>query len=365
MKIGILTFHRAENFGAVLQTYALQTFLELQGNEVYIIDYRCPAIESAYHIFNPSILWSRKNILITFKEYFIRLVSSRERWRKKKVYSRFRNQYLHLTSPLREITSDLGFDAYVVGSDQVWNLHITNGVDPHYFLDFPMRSSAIRIAYAASSEYDPVGLMARYELKISSLLSRFNAISVRESFLQKEIQLYTEKRVMQCVDPTCLLSKHDYEMLAIRPRLKEYILVYQMHPMPEGLKLANRLAVEHHCKVVVIRGGVSAIKRRNELQSMDPREILGWMLNAKTIITSSFHGLTLSILLEKDVWVMDVENNLRQKNMLNMAGLSHRMISMSSEYNESTIDYDAVSRNLEQPIQESKAFLRAALTLNE
>ena len=75
MKVGIVTFHRAENFGATLQAYALQTYLTHMGCDAEIIDYRCSSIERNYDILNPRILWSRKNALISLKIYLKRFLN--------------------------------------------------------------------------------------------------------------------------------------------------------------------------------------------------------------------------------------------------------------------------------------------------
>ena len=135
MKIGILTFHRAENFGAVLQAYALQTFLKKHGMDPYIIDYRCKKIEIVYHIFNPMILIMRRNLFCSIKEYLKRFVSLIDRCRKKHKYQLFREKFLQIMPCDKAFHSNM-FDAYIVGSDQVWNLSITGGVDDYYFLNF-------------------------------------------------------------------------------------------------------------------------------------------------------------------------------------------------------------------------------------
>lgn len=83
MKIGILTFHQAENFGAILQTYALQTYLQKQGYSVEVIDYRCKSIEVHYQILNPSVLFIRKNVFISFQEYVERFRNLRDRFVRK------------------------------------------------------------------------------------------------------------------------------------------------------------------------------------------------------------------------------------------------------------------------------------------
>ena len=106
MKIGILTFHRAENFGATLQAYALQTYLSQQGHDVNIIDYRCPAIEMTYDIFNPRILFSRKNVFISLKHYLSRFRNIKDRIRKKRSFELFWEHYYSKTSPVVDIVED-------------------------------------------------------------------------------------------------------------------------------------------------------------------------------------------------------------------------------------------------------------------
>lgn len=365
MKIGILTFHRAENFGAVLQTYALQTYLEQNGHDVYIIDYLCPAIETAYHIFNPSILWSRKNVFLSIKYYCQRFYNIQNRLLKKRNYKKFREEFLKLTQPYKRIDTDLKFDAYIVGSDQIWNLHLTHGLDRHYFLDFPTHPSSLKIAYAASAEHDPTGLLSKHRDKISMMLNKFNAISVRETFLKNEIQKYTSKSIYQCIDPTCLLSKKDYQQLIIPPPIKKYILVYAMHEIPVGLELAKQLGKQHHCQVVVIKGGFSNSKKDTSIQDIGPRELLGWIAYARTVITSSFHGLMLSLIYKKNFWAINTGNNLRQRHILNAIGLADRLISKQSEYTSGQIDYKSVTPRLEHIVQQSKDFLTSALVIHE
>lgn len=254
-KIGVLTFHRAENFGAVLQAYALQTYLMQLGYEVSIIDYRCKAIETQYQIFNPSILWSRKNIWISFCTYLRRFKHLRIRQIRKQKYVDFRNRYLCLTKPMTKVGSIHNLDVCIVGSDQVWNMHLTGGLDKTYFLDFPMRNDTKRISYAASSERDPHGLFHQYSQEISRMLNAFHDISVREPFLKDALQPYASCDIQVSLDPTFLLSKSDYLKLAVKPKESNYILVYHMHPTEQGTRLAEHIAEKSGSKVIEIYGG--------------------------------------------------------------------------------------------------------------
>ena len=151
MKIGILTFHRAENFGAVLQCYALQSYLESLGHKVEIIDYRCKAIEEVYYLFDLRSLF-RLNIVSAFISYFKRILLWKDRLEKKRGYVSFRDKYLHLTKSIYKIKEDLGYDAYITGSDQVWNTSLLHGFNRIYFLDFPTSKEAKKISDKISNE---------------------------------------------------------------------------------------------------------------------------------------------------------------------------------------------------------------------
>lgn len=365
MNIGILTFHRAENFGATLQAYALQTYLSRLGYNVDIIDYRCPAIEMTYDIFNPRILFSRKNIIISLKHYLKRFRNLEDRLVKKKRFEAFWNSHYNMTAPVFEVRNDLGYDAYITGSDQVWNLHLTHGPDRMYFLDFPMKASAKKISYAASAEYDPNGLLWKNRHALSKRLNSFNSISVREDFLKKELIRFLESPMSVCVDPTFLLSKTDYMDISYKPEITEkYILLYHMTPSNEGVALAERIAELRGYRVIEIFGGYSNSKCRNRCKSnLGPAEILGYIANAEGVITTSFHGLALSLIMNKEVWVMDHTGNVRQRHLLSLLGLENRLITNPETcLVEDLIDYTAVSNKLAQTVHDSKCFLREALS---
>ena len=364
MKIGILTFHRAENFGATLQAYALQTYLSQQGHDVNIIDYRCPAIEMTYDIFNPRILFSRKNVFISLKHYLSRFRNIKDRIRKKRSFELFWEHYYSKTSPVVDIVEDMGFDAYMVGSDQVWNLHLTHGLDTIYFLSFPMKADAKKISYAASSENDPNGLLWKNKDKIYQLLHSFDSISVREDFLRSDLKRFVKNPISVCLDPTFLINKSDYLALSKSPAINEkYVLVYHMTPSREGIALAERIARTYSYKVVEVFGGYSNSEDRERCKSnLGPSEILGYISNAEVVITTSFHGLALSLILNKEFWIMNHSGNYRQRNLLALLDLDNRLVQKQGDCPiDHSIDYTRVIESLARAVQSSKQFLKEAL----
>ena len=365
MKIGILTFHRAENFGAVLQAYALQFFLCRLGHVVYIVDYRCSFLECMYEILNPSILWSRKNFFRSAKLYFNRLSFVQTLKTKKEKYRQFRDAYLLLSPKVISYPKEQ-YDAYIVGSDQVWNFGLTGGVNPVYLLDFPMKKSTIKLSYAASSEsFICQRIMNGQYKKALRQLNSFDAISVRENELKDALGKYLNKKIDVHIDPTFLLEKSDYEKILIRPAETNYILVYHLHESIEGTKIAENLSQDTGKKIIEIHASVTRRKDDNQKYDLGPLEILGYIYGADTIITTSFHGLALSLIMEKDVWVINKGQNTRQKNLLNLLGINNRLILSYSELvkNNKTIDYSMVRSVVNKEINKSYFYFQEHLQL--
>jgi hypothetical protein len=368
MKVGILTFHRAENFGASLQVYALQQYLKSLHLNAIILDYRCMFMEHHYDIFNPYILFSRWNFFKTIPIYMNRLSMNKSMRQKHNMFQNFRQEHLKMSGSFKHIKYDLGYDAYIVGSDQIWRPMLTNGVNDIYFLNFPMAKHARCISYAASAESTSFPELRKHKKEISIFLNQFNAISVREKDLQIELSSYTQNPIKICVDPTFLLSKLSYEKLAIHHKLNNYILVYHLFETHEGSVLADKIAQKERLRIVEIHSAIRKYHSNNghiHIDVFGPQEMLGWIIDAKIIITTSFHGLVLSLILQKNVWIVDEGQNNRLSNLLKMVHLERRMISDSSGYHEDDfIDYLKVNDLLQQQINYSKNFLKVALNIN-
>lgn len=358
MKIGILTFHRAENFGAVLQCYALQTFLKNLNYEVKIIDYRCKAIENSYYLLNPRILLRHQNCIKSISQYINRLSFFKDKWRKKQKYKAFRLCMLDTTRPYFRINKDLKFDAYIVGSDQVWNSLLTGGYDKAYYLDFPTSTNVKRIAYAVSNEENALQNMYLYKTQITRSLSKFHAISVREEFFANSLNAYSPSHIDICCDPTFLLSKDSYMSIASKPKEDNFIFVYHVKESKSASELADYLSKQTGCKIIELHAGFSKRKDKNRhLQNLGPTEILGYMLKARYIITTSFHGLALSLILEKQFYVVAQESNIRQRSLLKQLQLESRIVFDSSLTSISYINYENVNRRIDKMVGFSKEYL--------
>jgi len=222
MKMATLTYHKHDNYGAVLQCFALQQALIKLNVETEIIDYSCNYV---LHPWSISVLMKKgiKGYIGGVGGVIIRLPRHNK-------FNQFRNTHLQLSQPISRNTLtkiEDRYDGYIVGSDNVWNAEITN-FDTTYFLDF-VTDNRKKMTYAASFGSDDIPASLKSEYK--KLLSDFSCFNMRELSGVKVITSLLEKNAQIVLDPTMLLTKNDWEKLALIPNISfEYILAYQMKP---------------------------------------------------------------------------------------------------------------------------------------
>lgn len=182
MKIGILTFHCANNNGAVLQCYALQEYIKTLGHEVYVIDYRPDYVAKRYVVFSFRRLLS-KNLIKTFKrictEPYLYHIQKKRQYGIDEFVSNKMNLY-----PYNSDIYNAGFDAIILGSDQIWNPKLTGkGFDE---VLGGSGFSCKKISYAASNRSSSLNNVEK-DFYIAHL-KELDAIGVRESTLQTLLQ---------------------------------------------------------------------------------------------------------------------------------------------------------------------------------
>jgi polysaccharide pyruvyl transferase WcaK-like protein len=228
MKVGIVTFHRAHNYGAVLQAYALQSYLKFLGCEVFFIDHKNESMLSCYKIWDVHRFISKHPTKMLNKiQNEVRLIKHRiNRYNK---FENFINSFFCLKNASSSNVRLL--DLIIVGSDQVWNTHLTNGFDDYYWGNLNIREDARIISYAASiEEY----WNETYNTKAKNLLNKFNAISVREQKTAEYLRIFLDKDINVTIDPTLLVDSSVWEKFAQKPSLADnYLLFYQVRNSPE------------------------------------------------------------------------------------------------------------------------------------
>ena len=242
-KVGILTFHRAINYGAVLQAYALSSVLQTK-YDVDIIDYDCKQISNNNHI--------EKSKIKKFIKYIIYPKMMLDKSRRTNKFDLFVRNLLPLSSRYDATNIELAnsrYDAFVVGSDQVWNLRVT-GNDMNYFLQFA--SDEKKYSYAASFGGSPKVFDDRKE-EIAAALSSFQSLLVRESdaidYLKEE-SVSTEAK-LTC-DPVFLLDRDAWiKKMNLKVNKRGYVFVYIVAPDRYAVTFARNLAKEKNLDIVV------------------------------------------------------------------------------------------------------------------
>lgn len=359
MKIGILTFHNAYNYGAVLQAYALQEVLIGLGNEVEIIDYRNSKIDRFHNY------WSLK--CNSFVKVLYRLLFSYAPLKKKERYFHdFLTNYLHLSNVRYDQNcTPSGYDLYIIGSDQVWNPLITGGIDPYYWGAFFKDGKTI--SYAASSS-DMNNLLPEELEKIKCYLLNFSSISVRENRLKDF--LYSKFLVLSQVvlDPTLLAGGNCFEKICVDRIIHEpYILVYQVGVSNSNLwRVVQFVAKHYHAKIVMI-GGVHSFfqKKYKGFNFIDPDipSFLSLFKYAECVVPISFHGVAFSLLFEKDFYYLKGYNMERIYSILNPLNLQDRIVNSIDTLFFERINYQKINLLLDTMRDKSLSFLHDQMKL--
>ncbi|GHU05148.1 hypothetical protein FACS1894147_11030 [Spirochaetia bacterium] len=366
MKIGILTFHRAENFGAVLQTYSLQEYLKSLGHTVEIIDYRNKAIERAYDLYDISFLFKHKNIVKSLWLLFVRVFTFNTQLGNKKKYTEFRNNYLSVSQKMYTSIADFNttdYDACICGSDQIWNPVITDGLDMVYFLDFTQKKNFKKIIYAASSELYAYKIYQEKRDILSHCIKNLDAISVREESLALEISKYSSKKIHVLLDPVFLSDRSFYLSELKHPGVKKYIFAYYMSrpKLNQGTTLQN--AKEEKKNIIeYYAAGIFIVNKKPMNWEGTVWTLMSYIYYADIVITTSYHGMLFSLIFNKDFYVINKGSIIRQRDLLKRLHLESRIIdSYDCLNNCMPIDYTEVNKRLSAYIEESKTFLLHAL----
>lgn len=364
MKIGLLTFHGAHNYGAVLQAYATQEKIKEIGFDIEVIDYN-PAYLIKQKIFPTS---SYNSISVNLKLIIEGIISLPWKLKRRANFQKFINQKLQLSNqkylqnPFSENTD---YDLYIMGSDQIWNCKLTKGFDSVYLGNFKTKPTAKKITYAASMSH--YGLSISQKEEFSNLLSNFNAISVREKELEDLLAKEFKVTSTTVVDPTFLLTKDKWKSISIKPDIKKkYILVYAVGLQEETMKLAKKIAKQFDLEVVELTMGVDKKAVVNNYQKASPEEYVGLFEYAAFVITSSFHGTAFSIIFNKPFYSIEQGNDKdsRQKTLLDNLGLTDRFIKHNDLPDYKMIDYNLVNSKIEYLKTESINFLKNNLNKN-
>lgn len=366
MKIGILTYHRAENYGALLQAYALKTYLKNLGHNVEFVDYWPEYHVEHYRIFS-FLRFRRCNISDKVKYLLKFFLWGGPKYLRKYRLQSFMKKYLGLNSiPLYQTDNEktVQYDLVIYGSDQIWRKQGINGnqFNPWYFGSSNVVANS-KVTYAASMGVIETNKEDESFLKKS--MKQFDHISVREVDLCEYLNGLGISSEIVC-DPTFLLTKEEWRKL-IKPTKKKdkYILLYNLLQMPESVKFAELLSKTTGLPVkeINMRHSFSHTLSTRYISCASLNYFLELIDNAEYVVSNSFHGVAFSVIFEKQFFAVGMGNRAnRVVSLLQTLGIQERYF-LNSEYIPlSDINYMEVNERKDEMVEQSTKFLKRNIT---
>jgi hypothetical protein len=366
MKIGILTYHRAENYGALLQAFATMTYLKSLGNKVSFVDY-WPTYHSDYFklfswkkFFSGSIRTKMAMIIGILIWGIPRVI-------RKKRLQHFMHEYLSL-SPQPRYTHSTDtteqYDVVIYGSDQIWRKQHLGGVefDDWYYGSVNVLANR-KVAYAASMGKEETS--DKEDEYVRRMMGNFAHIAVREGSLQEHLfKIGVTSTVV--VDPVFLLTKEQWLQLA-EPSEKhgDYILFYNLLNSQQSTRFAKALSQHTGLPIIEVTKRLSLVHGGNDcIRTASVERFLGLLAGARYVVSNSFHGVAISLLFGKEFWAVGMGDKAdRVTSLLASIGLSQHYVETTFQDSllKKSIDYLQVCRQLDQLIFSSKEYLKTSI----
>lgn len=373
--IGIITIHKINNYGSVLQAYALQKVCEELGYDVEVIDYDFPNDFHRQHVLK---LNDEDSSPTQNEPKWIKALFGLALMRQHKGIRRFVKHYLHLsnknyTSPEQLSANPPIYDIYITGSDQLWSPRHCQG-DPTFMLHFAP-DEALKISYAASigSDNIPNQLITKYK----ELLGRYAAISVRETSGAEIIERIIGSRASIVLDPTLLLNRNQWNKIAKGNRIFKdkyilcYFLNYSFNAFPYVDELAEHIRRQTGFKIVRVARPPHTLNWRDNKYKIgaSPEEFLSLVRDAEIVLTTSFHGTAFAVNYGRPVLTIvksKDSSDSRQVSLMNNLCLNRQIVELESDfpdYNMAKYDTYEEQEKLEKLRKESLEYLIHSLKL--
>lgn len=361
MKVGILTFHNTINYGALLQAYALRNVLIEMGHDVYIIDYKCQAVTNREKPRKTKLVDSIKHP----RFFILNSFHYEAKVKRRDAFEQFCKEHILFSDERIEQDICQGFDAVVVGSDQVWSLRTTKG-DESYFLGGHDASTVRRIAYAAS--FGAAEFTEEQAFRCGNAIRAFHAVSVRERSGVTVAYSIGGFEPSVVLDPTLLLKQDKWKALSSPRQVDDrYIFCYMVSDTSATMSYAKEQAKLMGVRLIGIDCYGKAfpavgVDWRNDAS---PSEFLSLIQYADLVVASSFHGFALSVAMGVPVRysLNKTKNNAnsRLEDLAKMLGMEK--CCTANIGSDVAIDSDLVNRRLEIERNRSLQWLNGALAV--
>ncbi len=365
MKAGILTFHDADNYGAVLQAYALTEWLKLNGVDAEIVDYRSSVFDK-YKVFRTNKYRTAPYLLGVD---ILKCVGKSKRSRN---FKAFRERFLPVSAEMYSTPRDFEgiinkYDYFICGSDQIWNPLITKSIDPVYFLYF-IDDPQKKIAYAPSVALDR---LTEFQLEtMAGYMSSFGALSMREQGSIDLLQPYCEKEIVRVCDPVFLPDRSCYNRICSPQSGKEnFIFLYvvgRAAKFNNVITYAEKKAKEKNLTLYYLIDGDKSFRhiQGKNVFGCEPGEFLSLVKNATYIVSNSFHATAFSIIFMKQfITFLKDSTGSRMVNLLRSFHLEDRIFhdSEKGDILACEIDYRDMDDKLQSYRKGSADYLLRAL----
>ena len=358
MKIGILTFHRAHNYGAVLQCYALQEVLKGMGHDVEVIDYRQKWTEEVYKPFSLMVMKVRckgiRSKIHYIKDFYKRYTAVKK---KKASFEAFNSKFLTI-SKLYCIDEQLNYDVCIVGSDQLWGMGCLGGrFDDVYLGNFKVKEGCKKVGYAISSNLMSIDYLYRHDLLLPSI-KNFSSLSFRESAIIDRINEITGKKYPQCIDPTLLTDKSIWSpLLNNKWKDRKYVVSYQARG--DG---GNGFSLIQTASSFALQRGWDLVDLSTREYDVD--DFVSAIANAQYVVTTSFHATVFSLIFHRQfaAYLLHDGHDSRYEDLLRKLDCElflHEVTEEPKIYK--TVDWDKVAVNLSSIRKNSVDYLNKAI----
>lgn len=347
MKVCIVTVYDSVNSGSYWQAYALGSYLNTLGIEVYYLK-RNLRNKIKIQFFKKNILF-RMLIKQGFYSYKIQRKIN-------KAFIKTRKNFKDIS--FRE-AKKLKIDYYILGSDTIWNFE-----DEYFYHSYSIFlgekfKGANIISYAASSGNTSINTFFKIK-NIKNIFNNIKWISVRDYNTKEVVSNFTNKEIVEVCDPTLLFDKIYYQKIAKKPIEEDFIYLYLFGDLTKEQQTEiKRFAYDNNLKII---NGVSKKIKADEYVINTPYRFLDYMVNAKYVITDTFHGTIFSVNLEKNFVVID-RNKKKVNYFLNVYNFEDRLINNNSEItplfdeNKYPINYEKKIIKLDKDRRKSREFL--------
>lgn len=358
MNIYTVTF-LINNYGSVLQAYALQTCIREFGAEPVIL-FKLPSKHR-------SLLSSWISVLKPVKHYsLVQRIKKRLHVKKYSIKNEklklFRAENLSVVKIsdkslfLKKIGEE---DVFLAGSDQIWSMAMSSTLSPWYTLQWTKGVNNKKYSYAAS-----IGLSELTKEQISAYsegLASFEMISIRENQGFNLLKPLFPQKIRQDLDPTLLYDGAYWRRIESERLIKEpYIFVYMLRPDNNVIKLARRVAKEKHCKIIYTGLLADNYKGVTTVCDAGVEEFLSYIDNAEVIIANSFHGTAFSVLFEKPFLSVKVAStSSRVESFLGMVGLMSQYVEDINQDYSLSVDFTNARRILEKERRKSLNYIQS------